>query len=139
MRFEASIDVAAPAETVFATYADVEHWPSWTSSVTSVELLDRGPLRIGVRARIRQPRLPVAVWQVTELVPGESFTWVTRARGVTTTGTHRVVATGPGTACVTALLDQEGPLGPLVGLVTARLTRRYLRTEVEGIRAYCES
>ena len=135
MRFEASIDVAAPAETVFDTYADVEHWPSWTSSVTSVELLDRGPLRVGVRARIRQPRLPVAVWQVTELVPGESFTWVTRARGVTTTGTHRVVATGPGTA----LLDQEGPLGPLVGLVTARLTRRYLRTEVEGIKAYCES
>lgn len=139
MRFEASIDVQAPAETVFDTYADVEHWPSWTSSVTSVELLDRGPLRVGVRARIRQPRLPVAVWQVTELVPGASFTWVTRARGVTTTGTHRVVATGPGTARVTALLDQEGPLGPLVGLVTARLTRRYLRTEVEGIKAYCES
>jgi uncharacterized membrane protein len=139
MRFEASIDVSAPAATVFDTYADVERWPSWTSSVTSVELLDRGPLRVGVRARIRQPRLPVAIWQVTELVPGQSFTWVARNRGVVTTGTHRVESTGQGTARVTALLDQDGPLGSLVGLMTAKLTRRYLRTEVEGIKAYCES
>ncbi len=63
MRFEASIEVSAPAEQVFATYADVERWPTWTSSVTSVELLDPGPLRVDSRARIRQPRLPVAVWQ----------------------------------------------------------------------------
>jgi uncharacterized membrane protein len=139
MRFEASIEVSAPAETVFETYADVEHWPSWTSSVTSVELLDRGPLRVGVRARVRQPRLPVAIWQVTALVPGESFTWVARGRGLLTTGTHRVASTGPGTARVTALLEQAGPLGALVGLATARLTRRYLQTEVEGLKAYCES
>jgi uncharacterized membrane protein len=139
VRFEASIDVSAPASVVFETYADVERWPSWTSSVTSAERLDRGPLRVGCRARIRQPRLPVAVWQVTELVPGQSFTWVTGRRGVVTTGTHRVVATGPDAARVTAILEQGGPLGPLVGLLTRKLTRRYLNLEVEGIKAYCES
>lgn len=138
MRFEAGIDVSAPAQLVFDTYADVEHWPSWTSSVTSVERLDDGPLTVGSRARVRQPRLPVAVWQVTELVPGQEFTWVARAPGVVTTGTHRVTPVGDDHARVTAILEQAGPLGPLVGLLTRRLTKRYLDTEVRGLKAYCE-
>jgi uncharacterized protein YndB with AHSA1/START domain len=31
MRFEATIDVAAPAQLVFEVYADVERWPEWTA------------------------------------------------------------------------------------------------------------
>src|SRR5689334_25191549 len=138
MRFVASTDVRAPAQTVFDTYADVEHWPSWTSSVTSVEKLDPGPLKVGLRVRIRQPKLPVTVWQVTELVPGQEFSWQARARGVVTTGTHRVLPDADGSVRVEAVLEQAGPLGPLVGLLTWRLTKRYLRTEVDGIKAYCE-
>jgi uncharacterized membrane protein len=139
MRFEASTTVSAPADTVFNTYADVEHWPSWTSSVTSVEKLDPGPLKVGLRARVRQPKLPVAVWQVTQLVPGQEFTWEARNRGVRTIGTHRVTEHADGSVGITAILEQVGPLGWLVGLLTARITRRYLRTEVEGLKAYCEN
>jgi uncharacterized membrane protein len=138
MRFEASIEVAAAPSAVFATYADVERWPSWTSSVTSVELLTPGPLRVGSRARIRQPKLPVAVWQVTRLEPGREFTWQAMGPGVLTTGTHRVTPEGDDRATVTAILEQAGPLGVIVGLMTRRLTRRYLDTEVRGLKAYCE-
>lgn len=139
MRFAATIDVVAPAERVFDVYADVERWPEWTASVTSVERLDQGPLRVGSRARVRQPRLPVAVWEVTVLVPGERFAWVARGPGVVTTGTHIARDAGrPGLTNVTAVLDQEGPLGPVVGLLTARLTRRYLEAEVRGIKQRCE-
>lgn len=138
MRFQDSIEVSAPAAAVFETYADVERWPSWTSSVTSVELLDPGPFRVGMRARVRQPRLPVAIWQVTELLPGESFTWVARGPGVVTTGTHAVQAVA-GTTRVTATLDQEGLLGPVLGFATRGLTRRYIHTELEGLKRYCES
>ena len=35
-------------------------------------------------------------------------------------------------------LEQAGPLGPLVARLTRRLTERYLRMEVEGLRAHCE-
>jgi uncharacterized membrane protein len=139
VRFQATTDVSAPAQTVFDTYADVEHWPSWTSSVTSVEKIDPGPLKIGMRARVRQPRLPVTIWQVTELVPGQEFSWQARAKGVLTTGTHRVTPNADGTVRVTAILEQAGPLGPLVALLTWRLTKRYLRTEVDGLKAYCEA
>ena len=137
MRFQDSIEVSAPAGEVFDAYADVERWPSWTSSVTSVELLDPGPLRVGMRARVRQPKLPVAIWQVTELLPGESFTWVARGPGVVSTGTHAVHVVG-GTVRATATLDQQGLLGPVLGFATRGLTRRYIRTELEGLKRYCE-
>jgi uncharacterized membrane protein len=140
MRFEATIDVAAPAERVFGVYSDVEHWPDWTPSVTSVERLDQGPLRVGSQARIKQPRLPVAVWEVTELVPGRSFTWVARGPGVVTTGSHVVApAAGGDRSAVTASLEQGGALGSLLGLLTKGLTNRYLDMEVRGLKAHCET
>ena len=141
MRFEATIHVAAPADRVFGVYSDVEHWPDWTPSVTSVERLDQGPLLVGSRARVRQPRLPVAVWEVTDVVPGRSFTWVAHGPGIVSTGKHEVVpARGEGgDVQVTASLEQAGLLGPLVGLLTKRLTDRYLQMELRGLKAHCES
>lgn len=109
--------------------------------MTSVERLDDGPLRVGSRARIRQPRLPEAVWEVTEVVPGASFTWVARGPGVRTTASHVVAPAAPdGThAAVTATLVQAGPLGPVVGLLTKRLTERYMDLEVHGLKTRCET
>ena len=92
MRFERSIDIDAAPGHVFDVYVDVERWPEWTPTVTSVERLDAGPLKVGSRARIRQPRLPVVVWEVTELVQGRWFTWVARGPGALTVGRHAVAA-----------------------------------------------
>jgi uncharacterized membrane protein len=141
MRFEDSIDVSAPADQVFEVYSDVERWPEWTESVTQVELLEEGPLRVGSRARVRQPRLPVAVWEVTEVVPHRSFTWVARGPGVRTTATHLVTPEGDGgqRAVVTATLVQAGLLGPVVGALTKRLTTRYISLELRGLKSRCES
>jgi uncharacterized membrane protein len=140
MHFEAAIDIAAPAHVVYEVYTDVERWPEWTASVTSVERLDQGPLRVGSRTRIRQPRLPAAVWKVTELVAGQSFTWMARGPGIITTGSHGVIAPpeAEGPTRVTASLEQAGLLGPLLGFLTKRLTNRYLQIEVRGLKARCE-
>lgn len=138
MRFESSAVIAAPVERVWEVYVDVERWPEWTDSVTSVERLDSGPLTIGSRARIVQPKLPRAVWTVTEIEPGRHFRWESKAPGVTTVGGHYVRPEGDGCRA-TARLDQHGPLGLVLGALGKGLTNRYLQMEVQGLRRRCES
>lgn len=138
MRFDHSTTVNAPAERVWAVFSDVTHWPDWTPTVESVERLDEGALRVGARTRVRQPKLPVAVWEVTELKDGEYFEWVSRAPGIKTTGGHRVVSTPEGTV-VTATIIQEGPLGWLFGKLYAKLTREYIATETASLKKVTEA
>ena len=45
-------------------------------------------LGVGARVRIEQPKLRPAVWEVSALEPGESWTWVSRAPGIRTTAIH---------------------------------------------------
>jgi uncharacterized membrane protein len=138
MRFESSVVIQAPPARVWEVFSDVQRWPEWTETIDSVERLDDGPIQVGARTRIRQPKLPVAVWTVTELVEGEYFEWVSRGPGIRTTGGHRVVATPAGTVA-TSTIVQEGPLGGLFGRLLANLTNRYLALEGEGLRKRCES
>jgi uncharacterized membrane protein len=138
MRFDHSTTIQAPADRVWQVFSDVERWPEWTPTVESVERLDPGPLQLGARTRIRQPKLPVAIWEVTELTDGEFFEWVSKAPGITTTGQHRVISTPEGTVA-TATIIQEGPLGWLFGRLYAGLTKRYIRTETERLKQISES
>jgi uncharacterized membrane protein len=131
------VAIAAPAPRVWAVMCDVERWPEWTPSVTSVRRLDEGELRVGSRVRIRQPRLPTATWTVTELVAIESFTWVASGPGFMTTASHRVRPHASGSVATLAV-NQEGVVGALVGRLAARLTRRYLALEATGLRTRVE-
>ena len=131
------IEIAAPPDLVWDVFADVETWPRWTASMTSVELLD-GALRVGARAKIRQPRLPTVVWTVTDLAPGRSWTWVATALGAKTVATHHVTPHESGTR-VDQSIEQTGPLGRLVGLLYRGLTRRYVAMEAAGLKRECES
>ena len=133
MQHEVITPIAAPAERVWSILSDVERWPTWTKSVTSVEL--DGPLAVGSQAKIRQPKLPVTTWTVTEVVPGRSFTWHSAAPGSRATGWHEVTATGDGTCEVRLALEQAGPLGSLVGLLYRGLTKRYVQMEADGLAA----
>lgn len=133
MRHEVTTAIAAPADRVWAILSDVERWPSWTASVTSVEL--DGPLAEGATAKIRQPKLPVTTWRVTEVVPGRSFTWEAKAPGSHATGWHEVTPTGDHSCEVRLAIEQAGPLGALVGLVYRGLTARYVRMEADGLAA----
>ena len=133
------ITIGAPIDAVWAVYSDVERWPTWTASVTSVELLDGPPLGPSSRARIKQPRFPSLVWSVTALAPGTSWTWTTHSPGATTVATHLLERLDDGRTRVTQTIDQRGVLGTLVGLLTKRLTRRYLAMEGAGLRQRVEA
>jgi hypothetical protein len=132
------VAVSAPSEVVWSVYSDVERWPTWTASVTSIEPLDGRGIELGRRFRIKQPRLPVLVWEVTDVRPGHSWQWTAKSAGMTTVAWHEVLPNGEGAAVVTLGVDQRGPLGVVVGLVMGPLTRRYLTLEAEGIKRASE-
>lgn len=89
MKMTSKSQVSAPLEQVIAALTDVQRWPEWTESVTSVRRLEPGPLAIGSRTRIKQPRLRESVWQVTEH-NDRGFSWESRSLGVVTTARHQV-------------------------------------------------
>jgi hypothetical protein len=119
---------------------DVKRWPEWAETVTSVTRLDEGPLTVNSRARVEQPRLPPTEYVVTELSPGESFTWVTTSPGVRTVARHDVEALPRGGTRVRLAVEQAGTLGKVTGrLLFKRLTQRYLASEAAGLKARSES
>ena len=120
--------IDAPAEVVWRLATDVAAWPEFMPTVQSVERLEEGPLRLGARAMIKQPGQRRALWTVTEMTPGHSFSWESRRRGVTMTGHHRVEQEGTATRS-TLVLTMSGPLAPVLGPVLGPLMRRVLRTE----------
>jgi uncharacterized membrane protein len=132
-------EIAAPAALVWQVFSDVEHWPEWTESVTSIVALDDPELRPGARFEIRQPKFPKLVWTVTEVEPGSSWTWVTHSPGAATTASHHVRAAGPDRTVVLQVLGQRGLLGGLVARIMAGTTRRYLQMEADGLKARSEA
>src|SRR5688572_6601747 len=132
------IEVEAPAERVWEVLREVERWPEWASTVTSVRRLDDGPLAVGSRVRVEQPRIPPTEYVVTEFEPNRSFTWTATGPGVRTTARHRLEQLGAGTTRVTLAVEQAGPLGTVMGRFYRRLTDRYLTAEAEGIKARSE-
>lgn len=137
MTIERIVEIAAPREKVWTVMTDVERWPEWTASVTSVELLDGTPLVVGSRARIRQPRLPVVVW--TAIEAGRHFEWRNVGPGLTSIASHRVEAVGAEAARVVLSFGWSGWLAPLIRLVYGDLSRRYVETEAEGLKRRCEA
>jgi len=133
-----TVDIAASTERAWQAVADVEDWPRWTTSMGDVKRLDDGPLRVGSRARIKQPGLPVSVWEVTDLHEGSSFTWVTRAPGVMASAGHEVVATADGSR-LTLSLTWAGILGGLAGALMGRRTRKSIMRDAEGHKACAEA
>ncbi|MGN9765529.1 SRPBCC family protein [Micromonospora sp. SD12] len=138
MRFEAGTEVAAEAGRVWAVLVDVERWPEWTPSVRRARRGESGPLAVGATARLEQPKLRPAVWRVTELAEGRSFSWVSGSPGVRTLGEHRVLPLPGGRSRVELAITQTGPLAGPVGWLYGDLMRRYLWLEADGLRRRCE-
>jgi uncharacterized membrane protein len=134
-----TVEISAPAASVWDVYADVARWPEWTASVERVTPLDGPGLEVGRRFEIKQPRFPKLVWEVTAVEPGVSWTWRQRSLGGTTLAAHDVVAEGGGRTVVRQRLEQRGPVGVIVGFLTRRLTKRYLALEARGLKARSEA
>ncbi len=135
---EDSVEIDAPAQLVWQIFSDVEGWPEWTASVTSLVARDGAGLAVGKRFAIKQPGMSKLVWKVTEIDPGSSWTWVQRSPGVRVSARHWVTPQANGRTLVRQQLDQRGLLGALVGRLMLKTTKRFLEQEARGLKARSE-
>ena len=136
--FRHAVTIAASPARVWEVATDVERWPERIPTVDTVERLEPGPLAVGSRTRLRQPRLPEAVWTVTELDEGTSFTWQSRSPGITITAGHDVGLQERGSRLELSVAA-TGPLSWIGWLMTRSLTRRYVEIEADSIKQVAEA
>ncbi len=136
--FHTTIEIQASPDRVWAAMSDIEHWPEWTTTIISIRPLDPGPIAVGTRAIVRQPKLLPARWQVTEVDEGRSFAWTTLGPGIQVTARHAVEGAGSSSR-VTLSVDFSGPLGRLAARLTRRLNARYLDLEARGLKKHAEA
>jgi hypothetical protein len=136
--FSITVEINAPPNRVWDVMSDFRRWPEWTPSVTNIDALTEGPLVVGKRFRIRQPKVPPAVWRLTALETCRGFTWKTGSPIAWAIARHSVAAEGGGSR---AMLSIE--YGGLFGGIVARLTRsindKYLAFEAAGLKRRSES
>ena len=136
--FSIQIDIEAPPERVWKVMSDVERWHRWTTSITSIKLLDGRPLAVGSRALVRQPKLPPAKWQVTEFEEGRCFVWVSRGPGFSVVARHAVDGRMGGSRASLSM-DYSGAVGWLMARLMRGLIERYISLEANGLKARCEN
>jgi uncharacterized protein YndB with AHSA1/START domain len=131
--------VAAHPARVWAVVGRVADWAELLPTVDRVEQVSAGgPPGVGSRYALTQPGLPRLVYEVTEWVPGDRFTWVAQALGVATTGTHEVVPVAEG-SLLRLTLGWTGALSPLVRALFTTRTRRYVELEAATFAELAET
>lgn len=137
MEYELTVTIAAPLRRVWEILTDVERMPEWTASMTEVRRLDDGPLSVGRRTRILQPKMRPLVWTVTDLARERSFVWTATTGGMLLTGGHYLTA-GDGDVSARFTMRLSGGPAFLLGPLVKPRTRRYVRMEAEGLKRRCE-
>jgi uncharacterized membrane protein len=129
--------IGASVDEVWRLTIDVERWPRLTPTMTSVERLDDGPMRVGSSARVVQPRQRPTVWTVTKLDAPHVFEWQAKILTVTMTGAHHLAADGD--HCRNELrLVLSGFGSRLMGRLLGSTMRKAIETENLGFKHEAE-
>jgi uncharacterized protein YndB with AHSA1/START domain len=137
--FTAETSTSASPAQAWRALIDITDWPRWTPSYKSIEQLNDGPVAVGSQARVRQPRLAPAIYQVTEIDEGRNFTWTSEAAGTCTVARHRLVPTVDGGTRIELAAELSGWLAGPVKLILGRRIQRYVNLEANGIKAAAEA
>jgi uncharacterized membrane protein len=139
MRFEQSIDIDAPQQRVWDVLTDLEAWPQRIETVDTVELITPAPLGKGSRVRLKQPKLPEGIWEITVWNAPSFFEYRQQSGGVTSVAGHRVEALEDGRSRLSLELEMRGLLVPIVAVFFKGLTNRYMTLEAQGMKRAAES
>lgn len=138
MFIENTIKIRAPHSIVWDITTDVEQWPSWTPTVTSVHLVDEGPLKLGSAARIKQPGQPEAEWTVTEYEAGKSFVWESRRIGLKFRASHNIEEDEAFSISILKV-EASGFLSVILWPLLKIAIGRSLKEENKGLKQRCEA
>ena len=136
---ENELVIDAPVAAVWQLTEDVEGWPTTTPTITSLERLDSGPIRIGSTARVKQPGQRAAVWTVSTFRPLEEFAWGAKVFGVQMVGTHRLTPVGDDRCRNTLSIDMSGRGAQLLGRLAGKRILAAIVTENQGFKAAAEA
>jgi carbon monoxide dehydrogenase subunit G len=131
-----AIDIAAPPDRVWQVMRDVDRWHEWTASIARITRVDGARFAVGVQLLIEQPKLPRALWTVTEILP-HGFVSVSTGPGFRVRARHVIEPAGLGSRA-TLSLEYTGLFGGLLGRLTRRITERYVQMEAAGLKARSE-
>ena len=139
MNIEVAIEIDAPPARVWEVMSDVERWSEWTDSISSIKFEKGSALRPGSKLRIRQPKLPPAVWQVTSVEPGRGFVWEAKGSGLSSMASHEIEPLDGGRSRVKLRIEHSGMIATLLGSKIEGVSRRYLDMEIQGLKRRSEA
>jgi hypothetical protein len=131
-----SVINAVPGD-IFKVLMNFGQWNQWTASITEMSILDNDRPGVGARIKVLQPKLPPAIWTITEILPDKSLTWEKRSFGLVMLSEHLVVTGNNGTS-VTIRMTYQGVLAGLFYMLTHSLTGRYMTMEIDGLKRECQ-
>jgi hypothetical protein len=135
--FVVTTDINAPAERVWQVMSDTDRWHEWTPSITSIKRIGHKPFETGSRVVIRQPKFPPALWKITTVEVGRSFTWVNVAPGLRVVAHHRIEPMAAASRAVLSI-TYAGIFGGVLARLTKDITQRYIDLEASGLKARSE-
>jgi len=138
MRVVQTFVTSARPDIVWQVLADVEHWREWTPTVVEIKSLSNTRMTVGARYRVVQPKLRPAVYEVTEYVPNQAFTWVQRLPGGGMIGGHRL-SSRDGATEVELSFASKGLVANIVSKMFSKLISDYVATEAKSLKSRCDS
>jgi len=139
MEITSELTIDASVERVWDLTLDLESWPEMTPTMTRVERLDTGPVVVGSRARVTQPKQRPTVWTVTRCEPRSCFEWTTKVATVTMTASHHLEPMPDGRCRNTLGITFSGFGSGVARRLLGRAVRDAIQTENEGFRAAAEA
>ncbi len=138
MRVVAKVVTSATADVVWRTLIDVEHWRDWTPTVTEITPLGGARMQPGARYRVVQPKLRPAIYQVSEYVADQRFTWEQHVAGGALVADHRIRPSDGGTE-VELSFASRGLLATVIASLFSKIIAQYVATEAQSLKAYCDA
>ncbi len=137
-RYERVIQIHAAPHNVWPVMIDVDRWPEWSASMLSIVRDGSGPFGLGSTAKVAPKGTKAATWRVTQFDSGRSFTWETQYMpGLRVIAGHAIEPADGGTR-TRLWITAGGALAPLFGGLIARMSRRNVDLEAEGLKRRSE-